>query len=299
MLDILTSYSSTDHRPVVLRVKPDRVLSDVVPVAMPFRQNFKSVRSADLEEAIERHGGLNKIYGPRDVNEVATSIVAGITRALDAIAPMEAIRARPGGNIYLSAETLRLMEERDSKRGISYKHLRNRVSSLVKRDKLWCNLVKLRKTPEDSKVLLNLATEALGKGRPSLPALPKKEDGSNTCGNQEAATTMNEFYIWKVVKLREKNEVNLQSTTDLWPPQRRTFEWTYVSAAKLTKQIRQLTPTEALGTDGILVSVLKKGVEVLTLPLAHLLNMSYTTGTVPNVFKNAKVHPLHKGGDKS
>jgi hypothetical protein len=59
---------------------------------------------------------------------------------------MEAIRARPGGNIYLSAETLRLMEERDSARGISYKHLRNRVSSLVKRDKLGCNLATLRKT---------------------------------------------------------------------------------------------------------------------------------------------------------
>jgi hypothetical protein len=83
------SNASTDHRPVVLTVKPERVLSDVVLVAMLFQQNFKYIRSADLEEAIERHRGLNKIYRLRDVNDVATSIVAGITRAL------EAIRARP------------------------------------------------------------------------------------------------------------------------------------------------------------------------------------------------------------
>jgi hypothetical protein len=165
--------------------------------------------------------------------------------------------------------------------------------------KLQCNLATLRKTPQDSKVQWNLAAEALGKGRPSLPASLKKEDGSNTCGDQEAATTMNEFYIRKVAKLREKNEGNVQSTTDSWPRQRRTFEWTYVSAAKVAKEIRQLNPTEALGTDGIPVSVLKKGLEVLALPLAHLVNMSYATGTVPDIFKNAKVHPVHKGGGKS
>jgi hypothetical protein len=79
------SNASTDHRPVVLTVKPERVLSDVVLVAMLFQQNFKYIRSADLEEAIERHRGLNKIYRLRDVNDVATSIVAGITRALEAI----------------------------------------------------------------------------------------------------------------------------------------------------------------------------------------------------------------------
>jgi hypothetical protein len=39
--------------------------------------------------------------------------------------------------------------------------------------------------------------------------------------------------------------------------------------------------------------------KVLALPLAHLVNMSYATGTVPDIFKNAKVHPVHKGGGKS
>jgi hypothetical protein len=183
------SNASTDHRPGVLTVKPERVLSDAVPITTLFWRNFKSIRSADLEEAIERHRGLNERYRLRDVNDVTTKVVAGITRALDAIPPMEAIRAGPGSNIYLSAETLRLMVERDSVRGISYKHLQNRVSSLVKRDKLRCNLATLGRTPQDSKVLWNLAAEALGKGRPSLPASLKKEDGSNTSGDQEAATT--------------------------------------------------------------------------------------------------------------
>jgi hypothetical protein len=110
---------------------------------------------------------------------------------------------------------------------------------------------------------------------------------------------MNEFYIRKLAKLREKNEGNLQSTTDSWSPRHRTFEWTFVSPAKVAKEIRQLNPTEALRTNGIPVRVLKKGLEVLALPLAHLVNMSYATGTVPDIFKNAKVHPVLKGSGKS
>ncbi|QQP58503.1 Hypothetical protein FKW44_003847 [Caligus rogercresseyi] len=38
--------------------------------------------------------------------------------------------------------------------------------------------------------------------------------------------------------------------------------------------------TEALGVDGIPVSVLKKGIEVLAGPIAHLVNRSLASGTV-------------------
>jgi hypothetical protein len=62
--------------------------------------------------------------------------------------------------------------------------------------------------------------------------------------------------------------------------------------------IKGLNNTEALGTDGIPTSVLKKGVEVLAGPISHLVNRSLAEGRVPAAFKIGLVHPIHKGKGK-
>jgi hypothetical protein len=142
-------------------------------------------------------------------------------------------------------------------------------------------------------------SEALGKGRPLLPTSLLRPDGTNTIGNAEAADAMNSFYIDKVDKLCVRNAGKTPSDTLLWPPRKRPFTFTFVRAARIAKVIKALNATEALGTDGIPVSVLKKGVECLASPLAHLMNTSFLTGKIPDVFKDAKVHPVHKGGGKS
>jgi hypothetical protein len=47
------------------------------------------------------------------------------------------------------------------------------------------------------------------------------------------------------------------------------------------------------------VSVLKKGIEVLASPIAHLINRSLASGVVPSGFKIGCVIPIHKGKGKS
>ena len=44
--------------------------------------------------------------------------------------------------------------------------------------------------------------------------------------------------------------------------------------------------------------VLKKGVITLSGPVARLCNVSMATGIVPDLFKNAIIHPVHKGNGK-
>jgi hypothetical protein len=51
--------------------------------------------------------------------------------------------------------------------------------------------------------------------------------------------------------------------------------------------------------DGIPVSVLKMGSDVLTGPISHLVNKSLATGIMPEGFKTALIHPVYKGGGKS
>jgi hypothetical protein len=110
------------------------------------------------------------IHAIEDVEKVHKFIVRGITMALDVVAPYKTIRVRRGDNLYLSSEMLNLMEIRDRATGTEYRRLRNKVSSMVKRDRLRTNLDKLRKANNDPKVLWGLANSALGKSQSSLPA---------------------------------------------------------------------------------------------------------------------------------
>jgi hypothetical protein len=76
------------------------------------------------------------------------------------------------------------------------------------------------------------------------------------------------------------------------------FNFAFVSVAKTLKVVLGLNPTEALGIDGIPVSVLKRGFEVLASPIAYLCNRSMATGKVPAGLKMGIVHPVHKGSGK-
>ncbi|QQP40107.1 Uncharacterized protein FKW44_014045, partial [Caligus rogercresseyi] len=68
---------------------------------------------------------------------------------------------------------------------------------------------------------------------------------------------------------------------------------------EIAKVVKAMRATEALGVDGIPVSVLKKGIEVLAGPISHLVNRSLASGTVPTALKLSNVLPIYKGKGKS
>jgi hypothetical protein len=51
-----------------------------------------------------------------------------------------------------------------------HKYLRNKVTSRVRRDRLRTNMARLAKSKGDSRVVWQVANDAVGKNRPSLPA---------------------------------------------------------------------------------------------------------------------------------
>ncbi|QQP37199.1 Hypothetical protein FKW44_017396 [Caligus rogercresseyi] len=61
------------------------------------------------------------------------------------------------------------MNARDRASGDEYRRLRNRVSSLVKRDHLKSNLAKIHTAKNKPKTLWGLANNILGKSQASLP----------------------------------------------------------------------------------------------------------------------------------
>jgi hypothetical protein len=214
--------ATTDHRPVLLITEPARISGSAnAPTAIK-RRNFKGIERAALEAALESMWDWSTVHQIRDVNIIHNFVVAGITAALDVVAPLKEIRVKPGGNLYLTRETLAAMKKRDDARGLSnsnYKFLRNRATRLVRHDKMTSNLSMLAESNNSSKVLWKLANSALGKQRPTLPNSLSLPDGTKTVGNASAADTKNEFYKSKVLKLREDIPVAPPAPKPAWPPE--------------------------------------------------------------------------------
>ena len=187
--------------------------------------------------------------------------------------------------------------ERDNAPRNKYKALRNKVSSMVRRDKLRHNWNTLKCSGNDPKVLWGLANAAVGKNRPTLPA-SLEVNGVSTVGNLEAADAMNAYYIKKIDDLRDELTDCPPPPTSSWPEQSRDFSWKFPNAGRISRIVGDLGSTEALGIDGIPVSVLKKGVSVLASPIAFLVQRSLASGIVPSGFKKGIITPIYKGGGK-
>ncbi|QQP41706.1 Uncharacterized protein FKW44_016166 [Caligus rogercresseyi] len=131
---------------------------------------------------------------------------------------------------------------------------------MVKRDRVRTNINKLHREHNDPKVLWRLANEAIGNSSSPLPASPPLSS---------------------------------------WPKLSAPFSFSFAGAGKIARVVKGMKATEALGVDGIPVSVLKKGIEVLAGPIAHLVNRSLASGTVPTALKMSNVLPVFKGKGKS
>ena len=60
-----------------------------------------------------------------------------------------------------------------------------------------------------------------------------------------------------------------------------------------------MSASVATGLDGISSKILKLSKNVIAPSLAHIINKSFSLGVVPEVWREARVTPVHKAGDVS
>jgi hypothetical protein len=227
---------------------------------------------------------------------------------MDLAASLKRIRVKEGTlPLYLRPDTPALMAKWDCLgRGPRYKAVRNRVTTLVRRDKEMLNLAKLSESKNSPALLWEIANAAVGQPRQPLPAAVKDADDIDTKGNLEAANVVNSFYVEKVQKIRAGRSVENGTRESAATPRSRytrgkilsTFSFNFAIAGRISKVITGLKTTSTLGTDGIPVAVLKMGSDVLTGPISHLVSMLLSAGVFPSAFKAALIHPVYQGGGK-
>jgi len=71
-----------------------------------------------------------------------------------------------------------------------------------------------------------------------------------------------------------------------------------VTQTEIVNATAQLLPKKSEDFNGLSMYFIKKFINVLSLPLLHIITKSFETGTIPNQLKIAKVVPIFKGGDR-
>ena len=76
------------------------------------------------------------------------------------------------------------------------------------------------------------------------------------------------------------------------------FRFTEIKERYVFKQLKLISVSKATGIDEILAKLLKIANVCISSSLAHIFNVSLKKGKVPDEWKEAKVTPIHKDGDK-
>ena len=68
---------------------------------------------------------------------------------------------------------------------------------------------------------------------------------------------------------------------------------------EISRITAKLNNTTSTGFDNISTNLLKCTANEIAIPLSHIINLSFSTGIVPDKMKIAKVIPIHKSGNKT
>ena len=127
----------------------------------------------------------------------------------------------------------------------------------------------------------------------------------------ETANHQNKFFVNKIARLTAsfsseshlhedapEDDDDLQEVPESKPKAKKNFSFTFVTAGSVTRIIKNLKNTTAMGVDEIPTQVWKKGVVVLAGPIARICNISLSTGIFPDIFKQAIIHPMFMSSGK-
>ena len=125
-------------------------------------------------------------------------------------------------------------------------------------------------------------------------------NGVTVTDNDEIANTMNEHFCTIGNRLQDKIPHDSGSFREYLPPRNeRSFFITPVTAEEILKEIKQLNPRKATGSDGIGGKILQLCPDIFAVNLEKIYNQSIQRAEYPSDMKLAKVLALFKKGENT
>lgn len=279
---------------------------------------IRSTKRYSQPEFIEKLNNANwsKLYTNRNVNSAWKIFCEIFMSVLNDVAPIREVKVKNHTEPWITPEILELIKQRDNflnnynKNGnkmfySDYCKYRNKVQREVKEAKatffenkieenrnspknLWKQFKSLgysTKQKENNKIVLNI-------------------DNVNCHDSITVANYFNTFFTNVAASLVEK----LPKATQIYDFSSNIFRKFYqmvsqnnlyfelspVSEDYVLKELTGLNPSKSTGLDGIPSRFLRDGASVLSKPVTYMVNLSITSGIVPDDMKIARVCPIFK-----
>jgi hypothetical protein len=126
-------------------------------------------------------------------------------------------------------------------------------------------------------------------------------DGVSFSDPSEMANKLNTFFACMPTKIVSEILPTEELHVDEPPPDGPSLDFseTPLTDQEILDAVSQLLPKTSLDFNNMSMSFLKKIIQVIFVPLKHVLSLSLSTGSVPSQLKIAKIVPIFKSGEKT
>ena len=240
-----------------------------------------------------------------DVNSAVTYLTTELREIFNRHAPLIEKRIRGKPSDWIDDNIKKEMNKRDrllrKARGnkseaswAEYRRQRNKCNNLVKRAK--CTHYRNILNEEE-----NVNPKKFWKTIKSLFPTKSKSTESGTVPVSDRVQRFSEYFSTIV---RQMKSINFPLKDSIWYYSRKQplrtkniFKFSYITPGYVLKHLNRLKRSKATGIDLLPPNMLKDCSEEIAGPLAHIINLSLSTSTVPTLWKSAKVNPIFKSGN--
>ena len=245
-------------------------------------------------------GVLEMFDDPNDFLGVWNDLFLNV---LDSHAPMREKRVKrqwqPGWLTDDIVESMRTREYHKAKKNDElYKHWRNKVVSQIRQSKIEYYESLVRANAGNTHKIWSYMKELAPRATSVLPS--RLQDGGDS--KFDVANDFNNFFTEIVTKYIPTDNNNFDTTcveecaTRGGSDAADTFEIPHITISQTVEILSSLDINKATGVDGIPSRVLKLASAQIAPSICKLINLCLDQGVFPSQWKQAKVSPIHKGG---
>lgn len=315
--DLSASYESavivadiSDHYPVLC-------VSDIIcnkrPATRYCTRNFSDVNKARFIDLI-RSQNWDVVLTDSDAQSAYNALLSSVLRHYDVAFPVtEKTRSHRQSNPWMTPELKRTIKLKNSlyrryKRRptlfneITYKNMRNRVRREIETVKRMYYQGLIEENKNHMKKLWQVLRELTGvKLRSSSSTNCEFIVNDEPTRNKKLiADSFNKYFVDVGPSLAAKvPHSNLAPEDYMHGNYSQSIFLAPATQIEVLNCVLKLKSSSAPGQDSLKSDIVKSVASELAAPLAHVINLCFETGIVPQQMKVALITPVHKGGDPS
>ena len=270
-----------------------------------YGRSYKNYDKDHFQQLLRDHdwSGLDDIHNP---NDYWKCLLDGITIEIEKLCPLKKMVLRDYGDPWLTREIVEILKDKKrlflkAKRSklpgdfTAARQARNMANRMVRQAKEDFIKENLEDNNKDAKKFWEHVNNLLPKKTKNC-AISIVDNNDLPINQEHAADFINNYFINIGEKLAENFDPNINPIVQ---QAENLMDDILTDYAEIQELCNDININKSSAIDYISTRILKDAFAILVDRLVVCFNLSFTTGSFPDVWKLAKVTPLHKGGQKN